>query len=55
MFTGSDANVVVEAFGVPIADMSGGEDVYGLSKIILVTWRISFIASITSVVRGRSR
>jgi hypothetical protein len=55
MLTGSEGKVVVEAFGVPITGISKGDDVNGLSKIIFVTWRISFIASITSVVRGRSR
>jgi hypothetical protein len=39
---------------VLIVEISGGEEVHGLSKTSWVTWRISFMALFTSAVRGRS-
>lgn len=40
--------------GVRTVDMSGEVDAHGLSKMSRVTWWISFMALVTSVVRGRS-
>lgn len=54
MLTGSECTDSVEPFGVLIVEMSGGEEVQGLSKTSWVTWRISLMALFTSAVRGRS-
>lgn len=53
MLTGSELAEVVETLGESIVQTSSIGDVLGLSSRSRVTWQISFIALITSLVRGR--
>lgn len=54
ILTGSEYADPAEPPGVLIDEISGEECVHGLSKMSCATWRISSIALMTSVVRGRS-